>query len=183
MENEIKKEPKLRKPKVAAEETKAESNVAAPTNDVVSLLTDLVGEVKSMSERLNKLEQAPAPSPVRATVQSKSPDEKRVEGTYLIMSNSATSSDSPQPIFEAMKSVATEVLGEDFSYNFQTFPGQSMFSFTITVPEHIELKSYESRERTKFIPNSDGENGVRDWAMLVKQNLVQMLQAAGKTLN
>lgn len=162
-------------PEVAPVETKVD-------NGVMNLLTDLVAEIGKISNRLTAIEQKPVARPVTHATPVRTAEEKRQQSSYLILSNTAMRSDAPLPIFDALKTVASGVLGEEFEYEFEMQEPQGMFAFTITIPEKFVLNQNDDRHRTKIITNAEGEHGVREWAERVRQNLIQHLAAAGKTL-
>ena len=71
------------------------------------------------------------------------------------------------------KQLADEILGSQFTV-WESYDGvlSTHFQFNIKVPDVISpLKGQMPDIRTKAIMNAEGENGVRDWLMLVRKNL------------
>lgn len=72
--------------------------------------------------------------------------------------------------------VANEVLGEKFKFECIALPDQPAFAFTVIVPqEYTSVKLPEIDKRIKVIQNILGVNGVKEWCLLVKQNVVKFI--------
>jgi hypothetical protein len=73
--------------------------------------------------------------------------------------------------------VVDEILGEDFGLDVQTQPDVPRFSVAITVPNEYsnltkqELELRKKDVRSRMIPNSEGLQGVKVFAELVRKNL------------
>lgn len=71
--------------------------------------------------------------------------------------------------------VANEILGDKFQFECEALPDQPAFRFTVIVPSEYSSLKDEKDIRSKVISNSLGDNGVRDWCLLVKQNVIKYL--------
>lgn len=73
-------------------------------------------------------------------------------------------------------SVAQEVLGEKFTFECVPAKDKPFFDFVVIVPpEYSKLPVGIQDRRSRLVPNSAGPEGVRDWCLKVKENVIKVL--------
>lgn len=75
------------------------------------------------------------------------------------------------------RKIVDEVLSPEFGIKIDDFPDRTDFQLNIIVPERYSSVTAEDRVkgvqdiRSRMIPRALGENGVREWCMLIRNNL------------
>jgi hypothetical protein len=75
------------------------------------------------------------------------------------------------------KKIVHEVLSPEFGLQIVDFEDRTDFQVNIIVPEKYSSITAEDKEkgvkdiRSRMIPRALGENGIRDWCKLIRQNL------------
>ena len=83
------------------------------------------------------------------------------------------------------RQIVTELLSEEFGITVTDFEDRTDFQVNIVVPEKYSSVSKEDREkgvediRSRMIPRALGENGVREWCSLIRQNLNKYYTQSG----
>jgi len=83
------------------------------------------------------------------------------------------------------RKIVDEVLSPDFGINVQDFEDRTDFLFEIIVPDKYSSISKDDRTkgikdvRSRMIARALGENGVREWTKLVRQNLAKFYNQEG----
>ena len=84
------------------------------------------------------------------------------------------------------RAIVTELLSEDFGVTIVDFEDRTDFQVNIIVPERYSSVTKEDREkgvedvRSRMVARSMGENGVREWCSLIRQNLNKYYTQSGK---
>lgn len=141
---------------------------AQSSNQLVDILTSLSKGLEMVNSRLDKLEQ-----PVQvAAPQVFSIGAKTVEPNPVQIEQSGDMFLTQVPV--SLRKAAEEILGPKFSFECQACPDRPAFAFTVIVPQEYSKVEGQDR-RTRIIDNALGANGVRDWCLKVKQNVIQYL--------
>ena len=83
------------------------------------------------------------------------------------------------------RKLCDEILSPDFGLDVLDFPDRTDFQVNISVPEKFSSVSEIDRQkgvkdiRSRMIPRALGENGVKEWCMLVRKNLNKYYQKEG----
>ena len=83
------------------------------------------------------------------------------------------------------REIVDSILSPEFGIDVQDFDNTTDFLFSIFVPYEYSSLTPKEKEmkkqdvRSKMISRAKGENGVRDWAMLVRQNLNKYYTMSG----
>ena len=136
------------------------------SNQLVEILTSISQKLEGMDKRLTSLEQ-PIKSEVFAI--GARPLESapvKIEQTESSIMFSQVPSD--------LLAVSKTILNDKFKFECNPLPDQPAFCFTIIVPQEYSDSKEEDR-RSKVISNALGANGVREWCVLVKQNVLKFL--------
>ena len=138
----------------------------SPNDQLVTLLQAMSKNVSAISDRLTALENKP--------VEHVNP----VENVLSI--TKGEKEDLPNPfagvVPKALLDTAVKILGKKFTFECNPCVNQPAFEFVVIVPaEYSEYQGKQVDRRTKTIDNVQGANGVRDWCMLVKQNVVKYM--------
>lgn len=84
------------------------------------------------------------------------------------------------------RQIVTEILSEEFGLDITDFDDRTDFQVHIIVPEKYSSVIPEDRKkgvqdiRSRMVPRSLGENGVREWCTLIRQNLNKYYTREGK---
>ena len=85
----------------------------------------------------------------------------------------------------AYRRIVNEVLSEEFKLRVSDFQDRTEFQLDIIVPDRFSSVSKADREkgvediRSRIIPRALGENGVRDWCVLIRNNLNRFYSSHG----
>ena len=177
MEEEQPKKRMGRPPKISVEPVAVSPEATKETPPAVhEILTDLLKEIRSISQRVESLE-TKKQEPVAFSL----PKFKNENETLTI-----TNHFDQKPFTghftesEALTNAARAVLGDEFLFEIDP-SSNSAFAFTIVLPEKMRLNANEDLRRTKMVTFAEGINGVQEWAEKVKENLIRTLTAAGKS--
>lgn len=83
------------------------------------------------------------------------------------------------------RKIVDETLSNEFGINVVDFEDRTDFQVNITVPEKFSSISTPDKEkgvkdiRSRLIPRALGENGVKEWCMLIRKNLNRFYQREG----
>ena len=138
-------------------------------NQLVEILTSLSKGLEAVNSRLDKLEQPVKSEVFSIGAKATEPSPVKVEQTNddIFLTQVPVS----------LKKAAEDILGTKFTYECQAFPDRPAFSFTVVVPREYSNVTEGQDRRTRVIDNALGANGVRDWCLLVKQNVIKYLGA------
>ena len=84
------------------------------------------------------------------------------------------------------RQIVTEILSADFGLDITDFDDRTDFQVHIIVPEKYSSVIPEDKKkgvqdiRSRMVPRSLGENGVREWCTLIRQNLNKYYTREGK---
>lgn len=84
------------------------------------------------------------------------------------------------------RAIVTELLSEEFGVTIVDFEDRTDFQVNIIVPEKYSSVTKEDRAkgvedvRSRMVARSMGENGVREWCSLIRQNLNKYYTQSGK---
>lgn len=135
-------------------------------NQLVEILTSISQKLEGMDKRLISLEQPKQPEVFSIGVKTVEPSPVKVEQTGDMFLTQV-------PV--SLKKAAEDILGTKFTYECQAFPDRPAFSFTVVVPKEYTNVAEGQDRRTRVIDNALGANGVRNWCLLVKQNVIKYL--------
>lgn len=162
-------------PKEAPEATE----VVSPQAAIMEILQDIAKDVGELSSRVKILEaqKANTVSPgVQVTLEQPQAITTNAPSTTTMPEVTVGAPDMFQQVPPAIKQAATEILGQKFGFEVQSLPDRPAFVFTIIVPaEYSPYKGAEVDRRSKIIENALGLNGVRDWSLKVKENVLSYL--------
>lgn len=83
------------------------------------------------------------------------------------------------------RKIVDEVLSPEFKARVQDFEDRTDFQFDVIVPSQYSSVSPTDKEkgvediRSRIMPRALGENGVREWCMLIRKNLNKFYQKEG----
>ena len=83
------------------------------------------------------------------------------------------------------RKIVDETLSKDFGVNVVDFEDRTDFQLNIVVPDKYSSISISDKEkglkdiRSRLIPRALGENGVKEWCMLIRKNLNRFYQIEG----
>ena len=160
------------------------ANVQTAPDSVMDILQGVAAELKNLGKRLQQLEdRKTSPEFDEAFAISKS---QPPAPTLTIETNPAD-----EPILHYtpvnIRKMVDEILGADFKVEVLASKDLPQFEFHVIVPERygtsfVELSGPNGRvkqpvedRRTRIISNAEGVNGVRDWCLKVKQNLLKTM--------
>ena len=156
-------------------------------NQVLSALETIASRLNVIDERLKEVEQYKPKSATELIEQAqKELAEKRgdVPQAYTPESDVTLSSKRIAP---KHRIIVDGVLGKQFAA-WETYNevDSTHFFFHVQVPEGLSSIPQRDRNfnigsdiRSKAIPNADGENGVRQWCLLIRKNLNQFYTQNG----
>jgi len=83
------------------------------------------------------------------------------------------------------RAIASQILSPEFGIDVLDFADRTDFQFSVIVPEKFSSVSQDDRAkgvrdiRSRMIPRALGENGVREWCTLIRNNLARYYQKEG----
>lgn len=141
-------------------------------DSVMNLLQAMNKEFQSLSERLNKVEKVQGPQTATEQV-------ARFTGKESEKEEPKDQTLQEMILHPRHRKIVDEVLGEQFEA-WETYEDTNTTRFMFHVKVPIELSSIPKEEkskgrsldiRSKAIPQALGENGVREWCKLIRNNL------------
>ena len=152
LEELLKQTPDIKQENIPVEESVVKEDKA----NLVSILSDLAESIKTLKQDVEIL---------------------KTQKTEVITPAPADNHPiSLNGVPKDLEEVAREILGEKFQFVCESMSDRPSFRFTVIVPlEYSTLKGQVEDRRSRVIDNALGVNGVRDWCLLVKQNVIKYL--------
>lgn len=150
---------------------KHDSIAKKPTETVEVKLDAVISAVNTLAGAVGKLVEIQTaeknqPSEIAAT--------KSTEKFHPPMDDATYPSSYIPPKF---RQIVDEVLSPEFGIHIEDFPNTTDFQFNVVVPEKYSSVIPQDKEkgvrdiRSRIIPRALGENGVREWCVLIRNNL------------
>ena len=148
-------------------------------------MDQVIGAMNTVGSALAKLVEIQTTNPTEISTT----DEKQTSNKDQKTSFNPTMDDPTYPkkyIPPKYRQIVTELLSEDFELDITDFDDRTDFQVHIIVPERYSSITPEDRKkgvqdiRSRMVPRSLGENGVREWCSLIRQNLNRYYTKEGK---
>ena len=160
------------------DEHKGEKQPVDKMELMVSAINDMGTAFNRLSDTLEKSMAQPAKA-----VETETPPEPQKEEEKYDSKDDDTLDKNYIP--KRYRELADDILGTQFGLKITEFDDQMDFQLTVIVPDALSSVSKKDKakgqmdERSRMISRALGENGVREWLMLVRQNLNRFYKQEG----
>ncbi len=163
----------------AHEEKEKEKEIEFVQDSVVPVEVSISNKLNTVINGINTLAGA-----ISKLVEMQSVKKEEVkEEKFIPKMEDETYPDSYMP--KKYREIVDTVLSTEFDARIIDFTDRTEFQLDIFVPDRFSSLSKEDREkkikdiRTRIIPRALGENGVREWCQLIRNNLTKYYQKKG----